>query len=164
MNTAVPKLCWMEISMFLNQQHYPTFKKEIYVTCTVHKRTVTGCQGWIFTAFRLQAMLQFVSSIQQQEIARGISNSLRIRRRGFWLPLYPPGNVLGSTICNEALHILCICLKKLYWSMPQWQQYLFLFHIDEVISYERCQQGIILHSRMVSWTPTSSLISDVFHF
>lgn len=35
--------------------------------------------------------------------------------------------------------------------MPEWQQYLFLFHFDGVISYESCQQGIILYSRMVSF-------------
>lgn len=62
-----------------NMPHFKTrstikFLKNICVTCAVHKRTVTGWQGWNFTAFRLQAMLQFVPTIHLQETSREISN------------------------------------------------------------------------------------------
>lgn len=48
-------------------------------------------------------------------------------------------------------YIVHVLKKKFYWSVPEWQQYPFLFYFDEVISYERYLQGIIRHSRMVSF-------------
>lgn len=71
------------------------------VQCT---KELTGCQGWIFTASMLQAMLQFVSTIQQQEIARGISNE----DEGSGSPYTLQEMCLGAPFAMK-LSIYCAC-------------------------------------------------------